>query len=87
MRARRFFWGVGTLRALIESWVLGALLMIGLLLVGEQIPPNALGQSFFFLGVVCALWCALRLRLPEGVAEHATSADITQVRLQVQSAG
>ncbi len=66
MRARRFFWGVGTLRALIESWVLGALLMIGLLLVGEQIPPNALGQSFFFLGVVCALWCALRLRLPEG---------------------
>jgi signal transduction histidine kinase len=35
------------------------------LLVGEQIPPNALGQSFFFLGAVCALWCALRLRLPE----------------------
>lgn len=66
MKARRFFWGVGAVRALIESWGLGALLMTGLLLVGEQIPPNALGQSFFFLGAICALWCALRLRLPKG---------------------
>jgi signal transduction histidine kinase len=66
MKARRFLWCVGTIRALVESWVLGTFLITGPLLVGEQIPANALGQSFLFLGLVCALWCALRLRVPAG---------------------
>jgi signal transduction histidine kinase len=57
---------VGVLRALIESWALGALLLIGLLWVGERVPPNALGQSFLFLSAACALWAALRLRLSPG---------------------
>ncbi len=66
-RRRRCFWTVGIVRALIESWALGALLLIGLLWVGEQVPPNALGQSFLFLSGACALWAALRLRLsPDG---------------------
>ena len=63
---RRFFWTVGVIRALSESWALGALLLVGLLWVGEQVPPNALGQSFLFLSGACALWAALRLRLSTG---------------------
>jgi signal transduction histidine kinase len=59
-------WRAGTVRALAESLALGVLLMTGLLLVGEQLPANALAQSFFLLGTVCALWAALRLQLPEG---------------------
>ncbi len=59
------FWRVGVLRALIETFLVGAVLMSGLMLVGDQLPPDVIGQGFMFLSPACALLCALRLRMPD----------------------
>ena len=59
-------WRISALRAVIEAFLLGVLLMVGLLLVSGPLPPNVFGQGFFFISLVCAAWCALRLRLPRG---------------------
>jgi signal transduction histidine kinase len=61
-----FFLQSNPFRALAESLLLSALLAIGLLLVGEQIPANTIDQGFFLLLLIAALWCASRLRLPQG---------------------
>jgi signal transduction histidine kinase len=59
------FWQVGVLRALVETFLVGAILMTGLIRVSDYVPPNVTGQGFVFLSPACALLCALRLRWSE----------------------
>jgi signal transduction histidine kinase len=51
-------------QALLETWLLGGLLLVGLLSLHEQLPSNVLSQGVFFLTGGAALWCAVRARLP-----------------------
>jgi signal transduction histidine kinase len=57
---------VGPLRGLIETFILGALVLLGLLAVEEQVPNNALFLGMMYIGAGCALWYTLRLRIPQG---------------------
>jgi hypothetical protein len=49
------FWQVGLLRALVETFLVGAVLMAGLVLVSDYVPPNVVGQGFLFLSPACAV--------------------------------
>jgi signal transduction histidine kinase len=62
IKARR----VGILRGLLETALLGAIFVLGLLAVFEQIPDNALFLGMLYIGAGCALWYTLRLRIPAG---------------------
>jgi len=55
---------VGTLRGLLETFLLGGMFLIALLAVAEQIPDNALPLGMLYIGAGCALWYTLRLCLP-----------------------
>lgn len=61
---------VGPIRGLIETFLLGALVLLGLLAVIDQLPANALSLIMLYVGAGCALWFTLRLRVPEGSALH-----------------
>ncbi|MBN1814170.1 MAG: HAMP domain-containing protein [Anaerolineae bacterium] len=60
------FWRVGALQALAETFLVNAILMIALLLSVGHVPSQVVQQGLFFLSPICALLCALRLRVPEG---------------------
>jgi len=57
---------VGPIRGLIETFLLGALVLLGLLAVIDQLPANALSLVMLYVGAGCGLWYALRLRIPGG---------------------
>lgn len=57
---------VGPIRGLIETFFLGALVLLGLLAVVDQLPANALSLTMLYIGAGCALWYTLRLRVPDG---------------------
>ncbi len=59
------FWRVGVLRALVEAFLAGAVLISGLMLLGDQLSSEIIGQGVLFLSPACALLCALRLRMPD----------------------
>ena len=64
-------WQVSPLRALVETFLLGAILTMCLVLVSDYVRPNVTGQGFLFLSSACALLCALRPRWPEdGRVQH-----------------
>jgi len=63
MKRFALFWRVGVLHALIETFLAGAVLMSGLMLVSDQLPSEVSDQGFLLLSPICALWCALRLRM------------------------
>ena len=63
---RSSFQRVGALRGLLETFLLGAVLLIALLAVSEQIPDNAVPLGMLYISAGCALWYALRLRIQEG---------------------
>ena len=60
------FWRVRVLQALAETFLVNAVLMIGLLLSVGHVPSQVVQQGFFFLSPICALLCALRLRTSRG---------------------
>jgi signal transduction histidine kinase len=64
MREKRplLLWQAGAWRALVETFLVGSILMTGLMPVADYVPPNVIGQGFLFLSPACALLCALRLR-------------------------
>ena len=55
----------GTLRGCTETLLLSLVLMVGLLLVRDQIPDNALQLGMLYIGGFSALWFTLRLRIIE----------------------
>jgi signal transduction histidine kinase len=57
---------VAPLRGLLETFLLGALILLGLLAVIDQLPANALTLMMLYIGAGCALWYTLRLRVPQG---------------------
>lgn len=57
---------VGPIRGLIETFLLGTFVLLGLLAVVDQLPVNALSLIMLYVGAGCALWYTLRLRLSEG---------------------
>jgi hypothetical protein len=59
-----FFVRAHPLRALAEAWLLGGLLLAGLLSLHANLEPNVPGQGILFLSSGAALWCAVRGRLP-----------------------
>jgi signal transduction histidine kinase len=59
-----FFVRAHPLRALVEAWLLGGLLLAGLLSLHANLEPNVPGQGMLFLSGGAALWCAVRGRLP-----------------------
>jgi signal transduction histidine kinase len=60
------FWRVGLLQALFEAFLVGTALMLGLLLSMGHVPDYIIQQGLFFISLLCALLCALRLRTPQG---------------------
>jgi len=64
------FHRTGILRGLIETYLLGALVLLGLLAVIDQLPTNALFLMMLYIGAGCAFWYAFRLRVPEGSFLH-----------------
>ena len=65
-----YFHRTGILRGLIETYLLGALVLLGLLAQIDQLPVNALFLMMLYIGAGCALWYAFRLRVPEGSFLH-----------------
>jgi signal transduction histidine kinase len=61
---------VGPLRGLIETFLLGALVLLSLLAVIDQLPANAFFLMMMYIGAGCALWYTLRLKVPEGPFLH-----------------
>jgi signal transduction histidine kinase len=61
---------VGSIRGLIETFILGAFVLLSLLAVMDQLPTNALSLTMMYVGAGCALWYTLRLRVPEGSFLH-----------------
>lgn len=61
-----FLWEASFLRAVLETGLLGSASFAGLLSLHTQLYPNVIGQGVLFLVPAVALWCALRLRFPEG---------------------
>jgi signal transduction histidine kinase len=60
------FWRVGLVQALLETFLVGAILMLGLLPAMGHVPAHVIQQGLFFAGLLCALLCALRLSTPQG---------------------
>lgn len=60
------FWQVGVLQALVETFVVDAILMTVLLLSVGHVPSQVVQQGLFSLSPICALLCALRLLVPRG---------------------
>jgi len=58
---------VGPIRGLIETFLLGALVLLTLLAVVDLLPANALSLMMLYVGAGCALWYALRLQIPESL--------------------
>ncbi len=55
--------GVGWLRALLEAWLLGLLLLASLLSLYPDLPARLVLQGMLFVGAASALWLAARWRL------------------------
>ena len=71
-KKRGFFWRASTLQALIETWLLGGVILLGLTFGYDRIGPGIVANAIFFAIPLIALWDALRLRVPEGpgLARH-----------------
>ncbi len=62
---RRFFHVLNPWSALAESLALLALLLLGLWALTPPLPSRLLLEGCFYSDAVCALWCAVRLRMAE----------------------
>ena len=59
------FWRAAVPRALIETFLMGAVLTASLASTRDQMPQDIIDEGFFFVGPTCALCYALRLRMPD----------------------
>ncbi len=66
MRIRRFLWSVHPVRALVEAWLIGLLLMFLLSRQVGYVSSFVMSNSLFFLCGVCGMWTVLRTRMPQG---------------------
>jgi signal transduction histidine kinase len=67
-KSPRFFLGARPLQAGLEAWLLGGLLLAGLLALQRHLRTTTLIQGVFFLSGGAALWCAMRINR----SRHAT---------------
>jgi signal transduction histidine kinase len=65
MRRLSPFWRVSLPQALVETFLISAALLTGLLLAVGHVPAQVIQQGLFLLGPICALPCALRLRMSQ----------------------
>jgi hypothetical protein len=63
---RGFLLRASTLQALVEAWLVGLALLLGLTLSDTTIDTRMLANSIFFFVPLIALWDAVRLRVPDG---------------------
>ena len=61
---RRLGVSAGWLRALVEAWLIGLLLLASLLSLYPDLPARLVQQGMVFIGAAAALWLAARWRLP-----------------------
>jgi len=58
---------VGTFRGLLETSLFGAISLLGLLSLAEQLPQNALSLGIMYIGAGSAFWYSMRLKIPVGI--------------------
>ncbi len=61
----RFLWGAHPLWALVETWLLGLLILFPLSRVIGHLPPAVFDNGTLMLCGACGLWMVLRTRVPE----------------------
>jgi len=66
MKPRRFFWAAHPVRALVEAWLMGLLILSLLFLQVGYVGPVVLSNGMLFLCGVCGMWAVLRIRIPGG---------------------
>lgn len=64
--AKRLFLSAHPLRSLVETWILGLLLLWALAGMLPSLAQYALTSGLLFLLATCGMWCVLRTRLPDG---------------------
>jgi signal transduction histidine kinase len=65
IRRHRFFFAAHPLRALLETWLLGLLILFPLSLVVGQLPAPVFSNGFLMICGACGIWMALRTRVPQ----------------------
>jgi len=61
----RFLWSAHPLRALVETWLLGLLILFPLSRVIGRLPPAVFDNGTLMLCGACGMWMVLRTRVPE----------------------
>jgi signal transduction histidine kinase len=74
------------LRALAETWLLGAALLLGAIWQWRRFVPGTMPQAVVFLTALVSLWHALRVRLPEGGWRRLLLAEVGILSLHLISA-
>ena len=64
------------LRGLFETLLLGSLVLLLLLVLMPQLPPNAFTLGLMYIGAGCAFWFSIRLHLPAGGFWKAITAEV-----------
>lgn len=54
------------IRGLLETALLGAVPLLSLLAISPELPVNILTLGMLYIGLACALWYTLRLKIPAG---------------------
>jgi signal transduction histidine kinase len=60
------FQRTSAIRGLIETFILGAICLLGLLSLAEQLPNQAITLGFMYIGAGTAFWYSVRLKIPVG---------------------
>ena len=62
----KLLWNTHPILALIETWVVGALIIVGYSPLIGHVSPLALSNGVLLLCGTCGMWAVLRARLPQG---------------------
>jgi len=68
----RFFFNAPPLRAILEAWLLGLVLLIVLSQLAGRVIASVLGNGWFVLAGGTGIWCVLRTRVPTGTWRRRT---------------
>ena len=63
MQSRRWLWSAHPIRGLAEMWLLGALILFGLVRLSGAVVPIVFSSGTLFLCGACGMWAVLRIRL------------------------
>jgi signal transduction histidine kinase len=66
MMNKRFFWTAHPIRGLVETWLIGLVLLFLLSQQVGHVSPPVLSNGLLFLCGVCGMWAVLRIRVPQG---------------------